>query len=670
MAEKGSTAVSRNPSTVKRKSILSEIGIQTNNTDRPTARKAPPTAIKTDRTTSASIASPRRATAVPASPRRASVAPTIPASPRRASVVPASPLTNKSKTVRPSKTPLNKDPPSTRRRSVVPASSTSTSKSPLAHRSPSHSKRISTAGGLSEQTINERGSEELLEQKEKEIEALKQENKQKVSLLQQEIETLKKQLDSSIKETNNKDKEQSDQLNMEDKLEEYEKTVEKLKEYEKTTEKLREEYEKETKKLNSELETQKTEYQNGEADFKLRNEEMVNQIDSIKQENDQLKIELKAKIEELDRYVSKLAETNKRAQSLEEQVQTMEKSQTNSHLRKLENELTSATSALVEHKRQSQHQLETLELRQREELRQLQSGTDDTAMAWLEKTKATQQQVHSLHDELQKEKSNHEHDVKTVRQEYEGQIRTLQETCSQKEQEIDERTSQIENLLDRVETLQNSLEAATTRLEHTTKSTPSSSSTPEEINMAKDQEAGQHTACLERYKSKQKELEDLKSRLAEIKETHETQLNRLGQEKANDIQELRKTIMRLEKRASDSKPTTGVNEERLVRMAEQHKKEISMMHDQYQLAIDTKNKELEDYAYRVKAVVASKQKEVENMESKRKAEIERYELKTNELENEVEDIKKGCSSHRDENAQLLKLVNQLQVELQQVNTSS
>ncbi|RCI02131.1 hypothetical protein CU098_000244, partial [Rhizopus stolonifer] len=451
-------------------------------------------------------------------------------------------------------------------------------------------------------------------------------NEQKVSLLQQEIETLKKQLDSSIKETNNKDTEQSDQLNVENKLKEYEKTVEKLKEHEKTTEKLKEEYEKEMKKLNSELEIQRTEHQKNEADFKLRNEEMINQIDSIKQENDQLKIELKTKTEELDRHVLKLTETNERAQSLEEKVQTIEKSQTNNHLRKLENELTSVTSALEEHKRQSQHQIETLELRQREELRQLQSGTDDTAMAWLEKTKATQQQVHSLHDELQKEKLSHEQDVKTVRQEYEDQIKTLQETCGQKEQEIDERTSQIENLLDRVETLQNSLEAATTRLEHTAKSTPSSSSTPEEINMAKDQEAGQHTACLERYKSKQKELEDLKTRMAEIKETHETQLNRLGQEKANDIQELRKTIMRLEKRVSDSKPTTGVNEERLVRVAEQHKKEISMMHDQYQLAIDTKNKELEDYAYRVKAVVASKQKEVENMESKRKAEIERYEV--------------------------------------------
>lgn len=65
-------------------------------------------------------------------------------------------------------------------------------------------------------------------------------------------------------------------------MKEYEKTVEKLKEHEKTTEKLKEEYEKEMKKLNSELEIQRTEHQKNEADFKLRNEEMINQIDSIK----------------------------------------------------------------------------------------------------------------------------------------------------------------------------------------------------------------------------------------------------------------------------------------------------------------------------------------------------------------------------------------------------
>ncbi|KAG1227999.1 hypothetical protein G6F68_019532 [Rhizopus microsporus] len=77
---------------------------------------------------------------------------------------------------------------------------------------------------------------------------------------------------------------------------------------------------------------------------------------------------------------------------------------------------------------------------------------------------------------------------------------------------------------------------------------------------------------IKRLEAKQKELDDLKSRLVEIKETHENQLNRLGQEKANDIQELRKTIARLEQQAGNKNGMRNVDEERLIRVAEQHRK--------------------------------------------------------------------------------------------------
>lgn len=299
----------------------------------------------------------------------------------------------------------------------------------------------------------------------------------------------------------------------------------------------------------------------------------------------------------------------------------MEKSHTNSHIRKVESELTNAKSALEEFKRQSQLHIEAIEQRHREEIRQLQSGTDDTAMAWLEKTKATQQEVHALHDELQRKEAAHNESLTAIKEQYENKIELLKQTCDKKETEIEERSAQIESLLFQVETLQNSLEAATVRFEHTAKSTPSSSSNRDDIN-AKPHDTS-HEQCVKRYEAKQKELDDLKVRLAEIKETHESQLNRLGQEKANAIQELRKTIAQLEQKQK-SGGSGSVSEERLIQIAEQHKKEIQAMHEQYQHTIDAKNKELEDYAYRVKALVASKQKELEKLQIEKKMEEEKY----------------------------------------------
>ncbi|KAG0743108.1 hypothetical protein G6F22_004591 [Rhizopus arrhizus] len=590
-------------STTKRKSILSDLGIQPNalankSTDpKPTARKAPPAAIKTDRTTT-----------TPSSP-----------SPRRPSTVPTSPSVNR--VVRPSKTPLTKPAtPSkttaaaspTRRRSVVPSSTTSSSRplsSPLARVAPttSHTKRTS----LAESTIKEKVSEELLEQKENEIERLKKENEKQVASLQQEIEILKKQIESSpssvTENATNKDQQVVDQLK-----EAHQQEINKLSE-------------SQEKRLESELIKLRDEY---EKKLEAKDKEIVEQISYVKAENDRLKNELETKQNEINQDKAEIINYKTHIASLEEQIMNLENSTTSSHVRKLETDLTNATSALEQHKHQSQLQIEGLERRQREEMRQLQSGTDDSAMAWLEKTKAAQQEVNVLQDMLEKQQKEHNDRIQSLEQAYEKQISELKQVCHQKELEIEERSGEIENLLDRVETLQNSLEAATTRLEHTTRLTPTTSLSTSETSG--------NEMYIKRLEAKQKELDDLKSRLVEIKETHESQLNRLGQEKANDIQELRKTIARLEQQAGNKNGMRNVDEERLIRVAEQHRKEISVMHDQYQSAIDTKNKELEDYAYRLKALVASKQKEIEG-----------YEIKLKELE-------KTKKAHRDENEQLIK----------------
>lgn len=325
---------------------------------------------------------------------------------------------------------------------------------------------------------------------------------------------------------------------------------------------------------------------------------------------------------------------------LKDQIQSLEDAQTNSHLRKVQNELDTALTTLEEVKRQSQQNTEQLEKRYREEIRQLQNGSDDTAQAWLEKTRSAQQQVDQLYDQINSNEQNHANVVHTLKETHAEEIDQLTEALENKEAQIEEQSSQIEDLLFQVETLQNSLEAATVRLEHTAKSSPTSSSNRDDINnnTPHDPVKHIHQECLDRVDAKQKELNDVKARLSEIKETHEAQLNRLGQEKANALQELRKTITSLEQKLAAATPPhsptrsnsallsgQGVDEERLVRIAEQHRKEIQTMHEQYQKVVDTKDRELEDYAYRVKALVAAKQKDIEKLQIETNNTIDRYE---------------------------------------------
>jgi DNA repair exonuclease SbcCD ATPase subunit len=325
---------------------------------------------------------------------------------------------------------------------------------------------------------------------------------------------------------------------------------------------------------------------------------------------------------------------------LKDQIQSLEDSQTNSHLRKVQNELDTALIALEDFKRQSQQTTEQLEKRYREEIRQLQNGSDDTAQAWLEKTRSAQQQVDQLHDQIHSKEQSHADLVHALKETHAQEIDKLTEALENKEAQIEEQSSQIEDLLFQVETLQNSLEAATVRLEHTAKSTPTSSSNRDDINnsTSHDPIKNIHQECLDRIDAKQKELDDVKARLLEIKEAHEVQLNRLGQEKANALQELRKTITSLEQKLAATTPPhsptrpnsvlvngQGSDEERLIRIAEQHRKEISTMHEQYQRVVDTKDRELEDYAYRIKALVAAKQKDIEKLQIETNNTIDRYE---------------------------------------------
>lgn len=70
-------------------------------------------------------------------------------------------------------------------------------------------------------------------------------------------------------------------------------------------------------------------------------------------------------------------------------------------------------------------------------------------------------------------------------------------------------------------------------------------------------------------------------------------------------------------------------------MAEQHSKEIKLLHQQYQKQADMKDKDLEQYAYRVKALTTAKQKEMDMLrkETMEKMEhtVEGYEVSLSPL---------------------------------------
>ncbi|KAI7907377.1 uncharacterized protein BX663DRAFT_495711 [Cokeromyces recurvatus] len=409
---------------------------------------------------------------------------------------------------------------------------------------------------------------------------------------------------------------------------------------------------------------------------------------------------------------------------LQKQIDVLEESQTNSHVRKLQNELSTTIAALEELKHQFHQQIETIERRHREEIRQLQTGNDDTAQAWLEKTKSTQQELDQLHDKLYNKEEQYRHAINELKITHEKELIRLNEVCETKESQLEEQSRQIENLFYQVETLQNSLEAATVRLEQHTSTKRSSSSQTVSSNRddtENDHERldlsnnlnNDHQVCQNRLEAKQKEIDDLRVHLAEIKETHEAQINRLGQDKVNALQELQKKIGKLEQKLAINttpphSPTRPLNinrhqestnhlheneeeQKRLIKIAEQHRKEIKMMHDQYQIIVNTKNRELEDYAYRIKALVAAKQKEMEKLQIETNHTIDRYEKDIEGYENKlieyekesnklkdrvthweiisknneilVQDIKKGCMAHLNENAHLIRLVHQLQSEI-------
>ncbi|KAI8982408.1 hypothetical protein BDF20DRAFT_470788 [Mycotypha africana] len=366
-----------------------------------------------------------------------------------------------------------------------------------------------------------------------------------------------------------------------------------------------------------------------------------------------------------------------------------------------------------------------MERRYRDEIRALQNGNDDSTSVWLQKIKSVQQELDQLYDRLSLEEEQHKRDIEKLKEKHQEEITGLLEISNQKEMQIDEQCIHIQELDNRIDILQSSLEAATARFETSAKLSPTSVSNA--TSQQQSNERTDHQKCLYLIDSKQKEIEALDKKIEDLKELHEKQWMTSEQEKAATIQELQNSIALLEKKlqqaastpprspkgprsndfsnssnisSPEQQSTTIANEikefeqkeqSRLVKIAEQHRQELQTLHEQYQFMLDAKNRELEKFSYRIKAMEASRHRETEELKvqtdqivEKLEKDIEGYERKLNDARSRlskseekiahwqliaannemlIQDIKKERTSLIDERDQLARLLSQLQMEI-------
>lgn len=222
--------------------------------------------------------------------------------------------------------------------------------------------------------------------------------------------------------------------------------------------------------------------------------------------------------------------------AIEAKLATLETSKSAIHLRRLETKLSENQAAFEDYKRQSQQITDALERRFRDEMQQLQSGSDDTANVWREKHRAQQLEIDRLQATNQDLEYQHAEAMAELGKKHQEDMEALIYKCETQEDEMDHQMQQIHTLLAQVDDLQNSLEAATRRLEER------ASSSSRKVSLEEPTRTENHRICEEKIHSQQLELEELHRRITELRATHELQMNRLGNEKARELQDLQKEL--------------------------------------------------------------------------------------------------------------------------------
>ncbi|KAI9320076.1 hypothetical protein BX666DRAFT_1919004 [Dichotomocladium elegans] len=393
-----------------------------------------------------------------------------------------------------------------------------------------------------------------------------------------------------------------------------------------------------------------------------------NQLEKLKLEYDEQLVDARLAQEnlrdEVEKLKAELTTVDAEKRVLEERLDT---SRNMSNIRRLEMQLTQSQAAFDEYKRQAEQTTEALERRFRAEMQQLQSSSDDSARDWLEKHRAMQNEIDRLEALNQTLERTHAQALVALENNHQDEIEEWKERIEAQEDEMDHQAQQIQTLLSQIEDLQNSLEAATRRLEERAHSPAAAAVSSSRKVSLEEPLREQQRVWEERLQTKQAEIDEVHRRMAELKDAHECQLNRLGHEKARELQELQSEIKQLHQMLQQAQ---ALGEERYKLLAEQHKKEIHLMHAQYQKLVDLKDRELEDYAYRVKVVATTKQEELTRKSTESSGqithlerEIEGYETRIRQYERRTKDLETQCAACRDENEQLSKLIQQLQGEI-------
>ncbi|KAI8086789.1 uncharacterized protein BX664DRAFT_336771 [Halteromyces radiatus] len=415
----------------------------------------------------------------------------------------------------------------------------------------------------------------------------------------------------------------------------------------------------------------KTEWEANQSKIQEEHATLLEQYEKLKLDDDSLSQKYNSLIQQHQEMTHQRDELEKRLTEMETMLST---SKDCLYVRELEQRLNSA-----------RHATEALERRFRDEMKQSQNDHDDTAQTWLEKHQRSQFELDQLQQLLTETKEQHAQEMIMLKEQSIAQQEEMEARLAQVNEDHDHQAQHIDVLENQIEELQTKLEEATLRLEqHAATLKPSLSNqeyqqqqqyststnaTTVINNMIPQQEDSDlmdlHAECQTKYMDLQQQLERVQQELSIAKDTQSHQLA-------------------LDKQQAES-------DEKLILVAQQHKKEVQLLYDQYQQLVDLKDHELEAYAYRVKSLNVARLKELESCRVEAsdrinhlEHQIEGYEItirsnneKLMTLQSQLDTLEqqkkqdqhaiqiltRERGSLRDENDQLIQLVNQLQSQL-------
>jgi hypothetical protein len=235
-------------------------------------------------------------------------------------------------------------------------------------------------------------------------------------------------------------------------------------------------------------------------------------------------------------------------------------------------------------------------------MQQTQNDHDDTAQTWLETHQRSQTELDRLQQLLVETEQNHAHALAQLRHTNDEQHQDSETRLAQLNEDRDAQAQHMDALEAQIEDLQTRLEEATLRLETATLKpslSPALSPSPSLTTATTTTTAVDHDLCQQKQKALEHEVTTLQQQLIHQKQQlideHQHQMATQKQQQ-ND----------------DARTRQDSTNEKLIDVAKQHKKEVQLLHDQYQQLVDLKDQELEAYAYRVKSLNVARQKDLES----------------------------------------------------------